>query len=595
MASVLDPRKLQNVVKQGFIRARHYRKARAMFIKAYVGQYYAKKYGLVGDEPINLIFHTIRALIPNLIMKNPVNEVTTENVAHREYAYLMSLATDWIDRQIDLKEILRYGTVDACFGIGIFKTGLAQGGTMINFGDELIDQGQVYTDNVDLDDYIFDPTCRKLRKAMFEGDRNRIPRQILLDDSQFNHDLVMKLPSSRHPDATRKVEAISTSGMSNSEMIELQDMVDVVELFVPGADALITIGDPEQIIMDDFLAAREYYGPKEGPYTKLAVTQPVPGNPLPIAPVGIWYDLHHVAGETMKKMVDQIKRQKDVAIVDPAGADEAEDIRTSSDGDMVFGSPDTVKVVSFGGANDKNVGAMSALQTWYNYMSGNPDQMAGIAAGAKTATGQSILQANQTVTIEDMRDMVYDCSAEINRKMAWYLHTDPLIDIPFSKRQPGGEYMQLQLTPEQKQGDFLEFTFTIKQRSMSRLDPAVRSKRIEMFATNIVPALAMTAQITMQMGIPFNLQEAITDLARENDILDEVEDWFIDPTFMQRIQLQMSLGPQPAGKASLNPKAVQQNGGSPMARKMMGPQGEQNQNFQEGYPNQGQETFEGVR
>ena len=592
----LDPRKFANVVRQGFIRSRHYRKARAMFIRAYVGHYYAKKFGLVGDEPINLIFHTIRALIPNLIMKNPVNNVTTEIIPHRDYAFLLGLYADWLDRKIDLKEILRYGTVDACFGFGIFKTGLSQGGTMINYGDILVDEGQVYTDNVDLDDFVFDPTCRKIRKSAFMGDRNRIPRQLLLDDDNFNHDLVMKIPRSKHPDVTRRVEALSQRGMSSSEMNDFQDMVDVVELFVPGANVLITMPDPEQTIMDDFLAAREYYGPNEGPYTELSVTQPVPGNPYPIAPVGIWYDLHHAAGNTMKKMVDQIMRQKDVAIVDPAGADEAEDIRTSADGDMVFGMPDTVKLLSFGGQNPQNESAMGALQTWYNYMSGNPDQMAGIAAGAKTATGQNILQANQNVTIEDMRGMVYDCSGKINQKMVWYGHTDPLLDQPFSKRKPGGEYIQLRLTPEQRAGDFLEYTFRIKQRSMSRLDPAVRSKRIIEFATNLVPSLAMSAQVCMQMGIPFNLQEAITDLAEEMDIIEEVQDWFVDPTFMERIQLQMSLGPQPAGKAQpMNPKAVRQNEGSPMKSKILGPQGDIMQGFQEGGPAEAQSTFQGIR
>jgi hypothetical protein len=218
--------------------------------------------------------------------------------------------------------------------------------------------------------------------------------------------------------------------------------------------------------------------------------------------------------------------------------------------------------------------------------------MAGIAAGAKTATGQNILQANQNVTVEDMRGMVYDCSGKINRKMVWYGHTDPLIDQPFSKRQPGGEYIQLRLTPEQRQGDFLEYTFRTKQRSMSRLDPAVRSKRIIEFATNLVPSLCMSAQVCMQMGIPFNLQEAITDLAEEMDVIDEVQDWFVDPTFMQRIQLQMEMGPQPAGKATLNPKAVN---GSPMKRKILGPTGEVAQGFQQGGPAEAQQTFQGVR
>ena len=131
---------------------------------------------------------------------------------------------------------------------------------------------------------------------------------------------------------------------------------------------------------------------------------------------------------------------------------------------------------------------------------------------------------------------------------------------------------------------------------MSRLDPAVRSKRIMEFATNVMQSIAMTAQVYMQLGIPFNAQEAITDIANEMDILEDVQDWFNDPTFLQRMELTMAMGPQPAGKASpATPKGVQQNNGNPMARKILGPTGEMNQGFQQGGAAEAQSTFQGVR
>ncbi|KKN77825.1 hypothetical protein LCGC14_0355620 [marine sediment metagenome] len=590
MPDILDPRKLGNVVKQGFRRARHYRRARAMFIKAYVGHYYTKKFGLVGDEPINLLFRTIAAFVPTLVMKNPVNQPSTEIVEYKQYAELLGWSLDWLDEQIDFKEILRYAITDAHFGYAVLKTGLASGGKMLRFGDTLIDEGMVYTDNIDLDDHVIDPTCRDWRKSAFEGDRNRIPRQILLDDDEFDHDLVMKLPRSRHPDAGRKVEKISQQNVSTREMDELQDMVDMVELYVPGAEALITIADPEQIIMDDFLAAREFYGPKGGPYTKLALTQPVPGNPYPVAPAGIWYDLHIVAGQMMKKEVDQMLRQKDVGVVDPGGADEAEDIRTAEDGDMVFGNPDSVKMMSFGGQNPSNEAAVRSLREWYNYMAGNPDQLSGESVGAATATGQSILQANQGVNVEDLRGMVYTAAAETEGKRAWYLHTDPLIDLPFSRRQPGGEHIQVRLTPEQRRGDWLEYTFNLKQRSMSRLDPAVRAKRIAEFGTNVLPGLCATATQAMMIGFPFNLIQAATDIADELGILEDVQDWFHDPAFFQRMQMRMAMGPQPAGKATAGPTS--QPTGSP--KKPSTPARERNQSFQTGIPADAQAAIQGA-
>ncbi|MEE8207653.1 MAG: hypothetical protein V3T88_01655 [Nitrosomonadaceae bacterium] len=560
MPENITARKFSLVVKQGFERNRRFARARAMFIKEYVGKYYAQQYGVTGEEPINLIFNTIRAMVPNLVMRSGVNKVGTDIIPYRDYAYLWGLGLDKLDRKIEFAETLRGGIVDAFFLMAIFKTGLADSGKLLNFGDMLVDEGQVYTDVVDFDDITFDPVCKDYRNYAFMGDRNRVPRQLLLDDDEFDHDLVMKLPKSTHPDASKKIEMISRRNISDQEMYELQDFVDVVECYVPDANALLTIPDPQQIIMDDYLAARDFYGPKEGPYDVLALTQPVPGNPYPVAPVGVFYDLHKMANRMMVKLMNQADRQKDLGVYDPAGADEAEDIRTAEDGDMIAGAPDTVKVISFGGQNQKSEVMLDKIQVWTNYMSGNPDQVAGLASQAESATQANILQANSTITIEDARGMVYNLAAKTSRKRAWYMHTDPFIDVPLSRRKPGGEYAQLQLTPEQRRGDWLDYTFTIKARSMSRLDPAVRTKRIVEFGTNIVPSIMNSAAIAQQMGREFNIEAALTDIADEQGILEDVQDWLVDPQLMQRLQLVQQMGPQPAGKAQMaGPTAGQGN------------------------------------
>lgn len=549
MAEYFTPNKFAFAVKQGFERNKRHRRARAMFIKEYVGRYYSQEYGLTGDEPINLIFNTIRATVPNLVMKSGINKVSTEIIEYKQYAYLLGLALDKGDKQIKFKDTLRAAIVDAFFMMAVSKTGLAGGGQVLNFGDIFIDEGQVYTDLVDFDDFTTDPSCKDYRKAAFIGDRNRIPRQILLDDNEFDHDLVIKIPKSIHSNARDKIESLTRKGTSDSEMYELQDFIDVVEIFVPGANALITIPDPSQIIFSEYLAARDYYGPKEGPYSILALTQPVPGNPFPVAPVGVHYDLHRMANKMMVKQMNQADREKSVLMYDPAGADEAEDVRTVEDGGSVAGNPDSAKVVTFGGNNPKSEAMLQQCQIWHNYMSGNPDQMSGLVSNAESATQANILQANATITIEDCRGMIYDFAADTAEKRAWYIHTDPFMDIMLSRRKPGGESEQLQLTPEQRDGDFLDYTFNIKARSMSRLDPAVRTKRIVEFGTNIVPSIMNTAMVAQQMGRPFNVEAALTDIAEEQGILEDIQDWFDDPEQMQRLQLVQAMNPQPAGKA----------------------------------------------
>jgi hypothetical protein len=577
MTESVNEKKVQLAVQSGFRRMKRFQRARAMFLKQYVGHYYREQFGMEGDEPINMIFHVIRSLVPNLVMRSPVNLVTTEIAEYKTYAWMLGLALDNLGKQLRLKDTVRRAIVDSFFAMGIVKTGLSATDQLIDFGDIRVDPGQVYADTVDFDDFVFDPSCRMLEEAAFTGHRERIPRQLLLDDDQCDHDLVMRLPRSGHPDAKKRASALSQGGMSDQEMIELQDFVDIVSLYVPGANSSILVPDPDQLISDGYIKLQDFYGPKTGPYHFLSLTQPVPGNPFPIAPVGIWYDLHIMCNKLMRKQMIRAENQKTVYVVDPSSVDQAEDMREAEDSEVILGHPDTVGVFSSNGAEKGTEATLSNLQVWFNYMSGNPDQMAGLASNADTATQATILEGNANVTVEDSRGIIYDFVAGIGADLAWYLHYDPLIDVPMTVRKKEvaevtgawvspEEYqfpVQIRLTPEQRRGEHFQFTFKIKSRSMSALDPVVTSKRLVEFATNVVPAVIAAASTAMQMGVPFNVQRAITTLAEQLELSDQVQDWFNDPEFMNRLQLRISMGPQPEGKGGLNIQGVRQNGGFP--------------------------------
>jgi hypothetical protein len=89
------------------------------------------------------------------------------------------------------------------------------------------------------------------------------------------------------------------------------------------------------VLFEDYLRVDDYYGVKEGPYTLLTLTPPVPGNPLPVPSVGIWNDLHVLANRMAKKIIEQAERQKDVMAYRAAAADDAEELRNASDGESV--------------------------------------------------------------------------------------------------------------------------------------------------------------------------------------------------------------------------------------------------------------------
>jgi hypothetical protein len=228
------------------------------------------------------------------------------------------------------------------------------------------------------------------------------------------------------------------------------------------------------------------------------------------------------------------------------------------------------------------------LRSWFNYMAGNPDQLMGIGSStADTATEFQGNQANASVRIQDMRDMIADTQAELSRKHAWFLHYDPLMfqpgqpGIPLIRRVTGSREVQVFLTPEQRQGDFLDYTFEIVKRSMTVLEPNLRAKRLLEFKTNVIPAETQAAMMMMQMGISYNLPRSLMQTAEEMGIADAMQEVFEDPTFQQRLTLMQQMGPQDSGKSG-SMAGVIQNKGSPMKRRVSTPQQEQNRAEQMG-------------
>ena len=503
---------------------------------------------------------------------------------YRGYAELLGLGLDFLAKEINLRDELRRWIVDSLFCLGVMKTGIATSDDLVTFSDDIrIDAGRPYANVVDFDDFILDPACRRIEEASFVGHRVRVPRQMLLDSGLYDNEIVERLvPAGQDPYQRRDVENISVHEISPSQIVDLQDLVDVREIWVPAAKAIVTI-PAGQMVFDKYLRIQDYDGPDEGPFTYLSLTPPLPNNPMPIAPVGIWYDLHVASNKMAKKIMEQAERQKDVLTYKPSAADDAQEIVDAGDGEAIGVADVTaVAVQHYGGQQNSNESHLQQLSYWFNLASGNTDQMGGVKSNANTATQANILQSNAGVRIEDMRDIVYIGTKNIQRKLAWYLHTDPLIALPLIKRtpipaqtvmSPMGPVIvppkmieeQTILSPDTRQGDFLDFHFEIEEKSMSRLDPNQRLQKALLFAAKVLPSAAQAAMVCQQMQVPFSFPAFVVRMAKELDLewMDEV---FYDPNFQAQMLQQMNAGPKPDNqKPGMSAPgggmpAIQQNG-----------------------------------
>jgi len=546
MSRILTAQKISASAQEGFDRLSQFRKARAYAVKEYIGTYMAEKYGMTGEKPLNLVFLAIRALVPNLVQREGVSRVLTNILAQRDYAEKMGLALSDLHKKLRMKDILRAGIVDTALGgLAAYKTGLDTTGNKISVATDIdVDPMQIYTQLISLDDLTVDPICRSFDKASFIGHRIHIERARLMEAEGWNKDLVRRLPrAGMKGDESEYSEMITQTDPLNLEYAAWQDFVNIVEIWVPEAEYICYIPDPAESSAPDFLKVEEYYGEPSGPFTFGAITNPVPDNPFPVAPVGIWRDLADMANRLFRKAMDQADRQKNIMLYNPANADVAEAIHEALDGEgIATEDPQGVNIQSFEGADQGTVAMTQSIYGWFNLVAGNPDLMSGAGINANKATGQQILQQNASISISDMQDMVYDTAASISRKQAWFLHNDDLLfvpdqpGIPLIKRLPTGEESQLYLTPADRTGNFDQLGFEIVRRSMNVIDPATRERLVTHFTNQVLPQAMMAAQASMQAGLEFNVSKYLMNVAADLGIESLVDDIWTDPSFQSRMQ-----------------------------------------------------------
>src|SRR5271170_5318277 len=345
----LSPSQFSELVSQGRKRSEPMSQVRAQLIKAYVGPLYARGNGVdSGDASqtlVNLLYNLVRTLQPAVVIEFPRHRVTTPYTQYRDQAALYGLALSQQDKALRIVDLYQCAFIESLFSFGVVKTGLTSSDDATVMRDEdgaaYVDPGQVYSDLVDSDAFLYPPDCARhlFADASYLGDVITLPRQKLLDADGYDHDEIAKLPRSTWSDKILGARGVTLN--TANDPLDALDLVDIAEIWVPSLRATVTMSAEEGARFNDtYLKITDYKGYKTGPYSFLSISPPVPANPIPVPPLQILLGLHLAANRIAKKAYSQAARQKQVAVFPADSVEAANRMKNAVDGEgLVSTSP----------------------------------------------------------------------------------------------------------------------------------------------------------------------------------------------------------------------------------------------------------------
>lgn len=487
-------------------------------IRYYAGGRYGEGVDL-DKTPMNMLKLTVDVWTRELISQTPRCLVLTRSVELRPQAYELELAIDHLLQEIKFGETMAEVVRSGIFGMGIVKVGitdpyLAEGS---NF---TADSGQPYAEAILLDDFLFDFNARKPEECDWMAHRYRIPLEQVLENPYYDPEVKAKLQKS----AARTAEELPietserTDQMSRSsssfEDSDYRDYVELYDIWFPFENLLVTLPVQKGLAP---LQIRPWEGPESGPFHLLALNK-IPGNFLPSPPAQHLIDLQDLLTRLFNQLGRQAERQQTVLAADGQAVQDgsAQRIMDASDGAVVpVGHIEGLKEISLGGVSPDNFRFVSWLREMSSYFGGNVDTLGGLATQAGTLGQEQLLAQSSSALIRDLQSHVISFMTSVMKDLAWYLYTDPLIQLPLTKRVEDYGEIPFVYGPERREADFFEYNLSLQPYSFQSQGPTERLQRILQVATQILLPLAPQMQ---QWDLNFNLKKLVEYISKYGDM-----------------------------------------------------------------------------
>ena len=514
-----DLQKLNQAISFGRRKLEPFRKRKYEIVQQLVGNRYGD-HGSTKAVPINLIELATNIFTRQLAANAPRALVSTAHMELKPMAMNLELAMNHLIEEIDLGRTLRLSVIDSLFSMGIIKVGLNRTGS-VEINGVKHDVGQPFADTVTLDDWVHDPAAKLMERCQFMGNRYRVPLDVAREMPSFNkkaRDELQATPRTGHNEAGDEREETHSQGHA-TDPDEYKQYVELWDIWLPQEGLVVTIpvdGDRPRP-----LRVVEWDGPEHGPYHILSFS-PVPGNTYPLPPAAMWFDLHDLANRLWNKLGRQAGRQKTILGVMGGAEGDAKRVIEANDGETIrMDNPDRVNEFKFGGIDPSNLAFALQVMDKASYLWGNLDALGGLSPQAETLGQDQMLIQNASKRVADMQDRTIEYARNIMRDLGWYMWQDPLIELPLVKRVPGTDVeIPVTWTPEQREGDFMDYNLNIEPYSMQHSSPGLRLQTLMgMVQSILLPAMPMLEQ----QGIHVDF-EALLKLIAKFSNLPELEE-----------------------------------------------------------------------
>jgi len=464
------------------------RENRIKAIREFVGFHYADE-GSDRRVPTNMIELAVTIYSRQLMAQTPRAMISTPITSLKPFARNMEINLNKVPIEIGLEKTMQNAVIEALFGIGCVKVGIASTGKF-HMGHDI---GESFVDLVTLDDYFCDMSAKSRQTMQFEGNDYWLPVESAR--ALFNKNMDPDDHTVQGAEGEDRAE-----GVSSEEGADLyKEKVWLRDVWLQDSNKLVTYG----VKSNEIFSIVDWDGPEGSPYHILSFSD-VPGNIMPLAPVALWTDLHDLGNNLFRKLANQAEAKKKVAAFAGGNDDDVDRLKAAKDGEGITYAGQKPEEISVGGIDSPTLAFYLQTKDLFSYFAGNLDALGGLSPMSDTVGQDKLMTDAAGARIAHMQSETVGFAKRIFNALAWYEWTDPVRKRTLDKPVEGTEVvLRVNWTPETREGDFLDYNIDIDVYSMQDNSPAVKLQKLgsimQQYVLPLMPILeAQGAQIDAQ-------------------------------------------------------------------------------------------------